>query len=204
MSKFNLFDPKSWQPDPVDQETIIRNKALGAMGGMISRIRDLKIKIESKSSIDEQEDYKLAQFLNAKNIKAFQAMEIKYHFTDDKIHQVLKSINYILDTWQNSDNRNSYWKTLIQPLQDLQPFINDERSMYFTSYFNDEEIRKLGAVIVSGNEAWKEYLEMNRQFNFVKDDCKEMQSRIDRFKTLLDDVESTDDLDDEENDEDND
>lgn len=153
--KFNLFDESTWRPSVVvDAEKAIANKAMGAIGQTVSELRFLKQKLQEDLQLSDDDDYVIARQLKNENPEAFALMQVEIQHSDGQVAEIIKDIDFILDSWADKEGRESNWKNLLPALKRLQPYLNT-RNNYLHHPHNINEVRQ---ITVKGNAAWTVFL----------------------------------------------
>lgn len=158
MAKFNLFDEHTWDIELEDREKLLRNKALGQLGQLISEIRALRDTIE-ESHVDAQQDndeLKLALTLQKSNSVAFKLMGVSITYPDLEIAEVTRLINQILEFWSDKETREANWRHAVNLVKPLKPYL-DKGYVYFYKDARKEAVNNLTSVKVVGNAAWEVY-----------------------------------------------
>ena len=185
MSKFNLFDEKTWQIDFEDVERKLSDKALGTMGSAISKIKDIKTKIEEIQKYKyHTEEYSIARELQASSPEAFAIMDIKFCYPDDAIGNVLNTINSILDFWaKGKEFRYHNWKNYISNFYLLKDFLS------YDGNENSKAYNSIGKITVSGNAAWNVYLRAATSERSLGDVCERLTKSNEDLEAKVDELE---------------
>lgn len=159
MSKFNLFDESTWRTAVVvDIEKSITNKAVGAIGQIVHELRKIKQTLTTAPKYD-QEDYVIARALKDINPEAYNIMQIEIIYSDEKVSDIIRDIDFIIDSWQDKEWRESNWKQLLPALNRLAPFL--QKPQYGRSHYSP--LTKLVNITVKGNAAWVAYRDIEKR-----------------------------------------
>lgn len=170
MAKFDLFNKNTWAQSVADEETIIKNKALGSMGQKIPIIRLLREDLANLKTTDFVE-YNFAQDLFHHNREAFDIMEITWEYPKDRISKTIQIIDKILTYWKDQDLREAEWKNIIPLFQELEPYIKDTNRLKSTT--------ELTKIKVSGNKAWEAYIEKAISNKYWQEEHEELRNIVD-------------------------
>lgn len=165
--KFDIFDKSTWDDRlPVDHETHITNRAVGAIGNTMGKIAALKKKIQAHPSLDHEE-YKIAMHLLALNPNAFNIMQVRIELPDKKIQSLLAAITALEAIWSDDKNRRQNWRMTIHFFEELKPYLEDTDT-YYVRAPAAKNCETACNPIVTGNEAWKVYLNARQLENIWK------------------------------------
>ena len=173
--KFDIFNERTWAPETVNVEKLIRNKALGSIGQMVCQLRFLKAKLEKHNHIDTNEELQIASRLKP---DTYRIMQIEIIHSGGQIADTLQNINKVLDFWKDTSARELNWRGILPTLTQIKPYLDGNNYK------------------VTGNAAWEAYLGMaltNLRNNKTIETLRKRQGTITDF--IDESPESSDDWD---------
>lgn len=147
---FNIFNKNTWsQEEKCKCNLRLEGKAIGAIGNIIPKIRDLKKVIYQGTRCDTNLEYQIAQHLKNDDPSAHHLMGITYTYPNDDVKFVINNIDELLTLWATHD-KSSVWRRSADLLLKLEPYLSETQAK--------DNVFDLTQIKVQGNAAWYVYL----------------------------------------------
>lgn len=209
MAKFDVFNSHTWDDVPVltPRETLIANRAVGAIGQKIHELKDIYRILDGVSQKESSPDYVIAERLRLSNPEAYKIMDVGLEYSSAKVFHHRAIINSIFQIWgtpigfhhrSSSDEIASMPSTRASNWRRVALLLNDIKDVYDEYHKNPrnflDKMNGVSSVKVSGNAAWKVYLSSAL-------DNKKLSSSLSDAKKRAGDDDSDYSIDDEDDDE---
>jgi hypothetical protein len=190
MARLDIFDQHTWKAQISNEQEMLQNKVIGAIGQKIGELRSLKQKIKSAVHKEnkENEDYLIADVLMEKNSAAYNLMDIKIDFNGDKtflkLNLIIETINSILNKWKDVANRKFNYLAVIEMLRVVKPYMENSGEW---NRRPDISVTELITPKISGNACWDLYLATQKQATYWYDNWKKLNEKCSALADTSDD-----------------
>jgi hypothetical protein len=154
--------------DYVNPMAKLKSMFLGTLSSEIGALKNFRRTLLEVPNMSN-EDFIIAENLKNSNYSAYKIMEVEYEYHNDKAHELIKDIDFILHSWNDKEKR---WLEYPDVLRRIAPYFKEK-----------ENIDNVLSVKVHGNSAWKLYLANEKQNKTLRDEIKNLINRINNLKT---------------------